>query len=263
MNLPVTTFKEQQGQSFVAFFLSDLHLSPQNPDHIDRLESFVDEVLKLGHPVKLFFLGDVFDLWVGTASPVKTQVQGLLQKLKTLQAEHGGEVFFFEGNHDLHLDVYFEKKWGFRVVKTFWQGDLAGLQVHLEHGDLFDPEDKGYLFLRRFLRKPWVRFLLTKVIPDFVINKVGNFFSKQSSKSTKNTHAISEAHQAIVDEKLNAYAQGYHQNGVDVFICGHTHQRCAKVLETQKTLINLGTWQGQAPQVLGLLENKQFTWIRI
>lgn len=265
MDLPITTLKEQQGQSFVAFFLSDLHLSPQSPEHITKLEVFVDEVLELKQSVKIFFLGDVFDLWVGTASPVKLQVQSLLQKLKRLQDEYDSEVFFFEGNHDLHLDVYFQKKWGFQVIKESWHGDLSGLKVHLEHGDLFDPDDKGYLFLRRFLRKSWVRFLLVHIIPDVVIHKVGNFFSQQSSKNTKHTglNNMSKEREQDIENKLKSYATQKLNQGADVFICGHTHKRNFFELSPQKRLINLGTWQGQPPQVLGLLENQNMIWLKL
>ncbi len=260
MDILSTTLKEQQSQSFVAFFLSDMHLSPQNPDHIQRLEGFVDEVLHLPQPVKIFFLGDVFDLWVGTASPVKTLVQPLLQKLKSLQ-DRGGEVFFFEGNHDLHLDIYFAKRWRFQVVKDSWQGELAGFKVCLEHGDLFDPEDTGYLFLRKFLRKAWVRFLLLNIIPDFVINRVGTYFSKQSSKNTKYKPTASQDREDQTEHKLKNYAASKHAAGIDVFICGHTHQRNSFELSPQKLLINLGTWQDQAPKVLGLTFDQTFMFL--
>lgn len=262
MNLPTTTFKEQQSERFVAFFLSDLHLSPHNQDHIDQLEGFIDDVLALSYPVKLFFLGDVFDLWVGTASPVEKQVQSLLGKLKSLQ-DQGGQVYFFEGNHDLHLDVYFEKKWNFSVVKDHWQGDIAGLKVRLEHGDLFDPDDKGYLFLRRFLRKSWVRFLLIYLIPDPVINGVGNFFSQQSSKNTKNKHTVSSAQQSKVEEKLKAYATLRNEtDGLDLLICGHTHNQNLYQLPSGQ-LINLGTWQDNKPKALALTENQNTLWFSL
>lgn len=261
MNIPITTFKEQQGQDFVAFFLSDLHLSMAHPEKIQRLENWIQSLLKQNVKPKVFFLGDVFDLWVGFSSPVKKQVQGLLSKLKQLQ-DQGGEVYFFEGNHDIHLKPYFQKKWGFKVVPDDWQAELAGLKFQLEHGDLFDPNDKGYIFLRQFLRNPAIRLLLLYLIPGFVINFVGNYFSKKSSKTTRK---YSGSHSKSIQDKLNAYAKHKLDQGHDVFICGHTHIRQAQSYEN-KTVINLGSWltsETAKDLILAYDKKQNFTWISL
>lgn len=238
--ITATNFYEQQNENFVAFFLSDLHLRKNVPEDIVRLEKFVDDLLEKKAKAKLYFLGDVFDFWFGQASPIKAQVSSLLKKLSVYN-QNLGEVVFFEGNHDIHLAYSLKTKFGFEVVPERKIVEFHNQKIILEHGDLFDPEDTGYLFLRSFLRKSWVKFLIIYLIPSFIVSAVGDFFSRQSSKTTK---VRSEEKTKRIQEKSLKYGiaqlQKYH---ADVFISGHVHERLFfQDPQTHQQIINTGSW---------------------
>ncbi len=249
---------KQQGQSFVAFFMSDLHLRGAKSEDIERLVNFVDYLNNINSNAQLFLVGDIFDFWFGDASPVKAKSKILLEKLSRYNKENS-EVIFFEGNHDVHLFKSLTERYGFEVVPERKIVEINNKKIVLEHGDLFDPEDKNYLFLRRFLRKNWLKFLSHKIVPDFIVAGIGYYFSKQSSKTTK---VRSNEKSRIVKNKFRSYANRQLKIfSADVFIAGHTHERLMETHD-QKTVINLGSWFDEK-WILGLDKQGEFQFYQV
>lgn len=220
--------------------MSDLHLSGESLENIQMLEKFIDHLLTTKSKANLYFLGDIFDFWFGKASPSKKITENLINKLNQYNQTQG-KVIFFEGNHDIHLKEWFSKKYNFEVVPEQKQEVLLNQKFILEHGDFFDPEDKGYLFLRKFLRRSWVKFLFVNLTPAFVVSYVGDFFSKLSSKKTK---IRSEEKSLRIKNKFLIYAESQLQkHQAQVFIAGHTHERMMSIdYVNNHTIINLGSW---------------------
>ncbi len=250
---------EQQGKNFVAFFLSDLHLRNSNLKDIVVLEKFIDHLKKSNSKATIYFLGDIFDFWFGPASPVKNEVQSLINNLSDYNKKYG-QVIFFEGNHDVHLSDYFNK-FGFGVVKDHKVIEIMDKKIVLEHGDMFNPNDHKYLFLRRFLRKSWMRILALYIVPSFITAGIGYYFSNVSSKSTK--IRSSEKSERIKNTFVEYAEKRLIELNADIFIAGHTHERMniekdvkveglktqnieSEVLEIKRTqIINLGSWFDQ------------------
>jgi UDP-2,3-diacylglucosamine hydrolase len=254
----VHNFCEQQGQNFVAFFLSDIHLRPECPEDIQRLENFIDQLIKEKSKSQLYFLGDIFDFWFCNASPAKKVTLPLLLKLNEYN-KNNGSVVFFEGNHDVHLYRSFTKKYGFEVVPNQKVITLLNQKVVLEHGDLFNPEDGKYLFLRKFLRQPWLRFIGTFIVPSFITAAIGDFFSHKSSKFTK---VRSEFASQDIKRKFIVYAESQLAiHNADVFIAGHTHERLIQP-ENNKTIINTGSWFDHK-WVLALSADGQYAFVSL
>jgi UDP-2,3-diacylglucosamine hydrolase len=219
-----------------ALFVSDIHISsPKDPKY--RLFSdFLDKcaTLELDH---LFLVGDIFDLWVADQSffiETYHHIAERLSRLKTL----GVEVHYFEGNHDLDLKAYWQKQLGFDVHSQAAYFKLGPLQVRVEHGDQMDPDDRGYLFLRWFLRtKPMV--LLGRGLPGAAVKFIGTRASHASRDYTTNVKSASddEAREKIRKHALSVFKE----RPFDLFVSGHVH-----VSEDSKQhhfrCINLGTW---------------------
>ena len=256
--LDIQKFYQQQGQSFAAFFLSDLHLRRDKLEDIQRLEKFVEFLLHNNSKANLYFLGDIFDFWFCKASPVKSETENLLKLLSSYKKIHG-DVLFFEGNHDIHLYNSLTVKYGFEVVPERKIITLDSKKIILEHGDLFNPEDINYLRLRKFLRLGWMKFLGLKIVPAFITAAIGDFFSHKSSKTTK---IRSDEKSARIQKTFLTYAKKQLQEySGDVFIAGHTHERMIKH-EGKNLMINTGSWFDR-PLVLGYSKAQYFKFYEI
>lgn len=173
-----------------AFFVSDVHLDwKQEP----RCRLFLDFLKKLEDKedvTHLFMVGDIFDLWVGDHHYLRQQYSQIISALVTLK-DRGVEIHYFEGNHDLHLSRFWQKELGFAVHKGPEIFKLGPYQIRVEHGDEVDPDDRGYLFLRWFLRTSPMRFLAFH-LPGFLLKQLGEWASRQSRRYTSESKAISE-----------------------------------------------------------------------
>jgi UDP-2,3-diacylglucosamine hydrolase len=257
-NFDIQNFYKQQGQDFAAFFLSDIHLRQDKLEDIKRLEKFVEHLLHNNLKADLYFLGDIFDFWFCKASPVKKETQNLLKSLSHYNKIHG-KVVFFEGNHDVHLYNSLTLEYGFEVVPERKIITLDSKKIILEHGDFFNPKDKNYLLLRKFLRQGWMKFLGLRIVPAFITAAIGNFFSHKSSKTTKVRSAEKTAR--IKNTFLKYAEKQLHQYQGDVFIAGHTHERLIHQ-DKEKLVINTGSWFDQQ-LVLSYSKSSEFMFLKI
>lgn len=224
-----------------AYFVSDIH--------IDSMESEIARVfleflkgLKGGDNIThMFWVGDIFDFWIADHDYFQERYRPLIEEVGRLEQE-GVEFHYFEGNHDLHLRKFWESELGLKVhpqVEYFKLGDQV---VRVEHGDQVDPEDKGYQFLRWFLRTPVMTFV-AHALPGAVVAKIGEKASSKSRDYTTHTKTISQ-HQAI--EKLREHAQQkVRVRPFDLLVSGHVHVRDDyefKVDDKSVRAVNLGTW---------------------
>ncbi len=185
----------------------------------------------------LFMVGDIFDLWIGGHDIFKKEYAALISALLRLQ-KTGVDVHYFEGNHDFHLSSFWQDELGIQVhtgPKTF---QLGRYKVRVEHGDEMDPDDKGYLFLRWFLRTPLVKSLLCHG-PGKVIQGLGSLASAQSQKHShrKQPHGEAEIRQKFYTHTKKVSAL----EPLDFLISGHIHTRLDETIGKTRSL-NLGTW---------------------
>ena len=156
--------------------------------------------------------------------------------------EEGVEIHYFEGNHDLHLRKYWAEQLGFFVHGGPIYLELEGRTLRLEHGDQMDPDDRGYRFLRWFLRTPPLRFL-THHLPGKLAARIGERASRTSRSYTSETKTISND-DAI--RKIRIHAQrAFEQRPFDILVSGHVHIRDDHTVETPTGTfrsVNLGTW---------------------
>lgn len=237
------------------YFLSDIHLRDDEEENTLKLSGFLD-TLNLDNCKKLFLLGDIFDLWVADHKVFKIKFKNLLESFKRLSKE-GVEVHYFEGNHDLYLEKFWQKEMGFFTHKTAKYFELEGLKFRLEHGDEANPKDLSYLRYRRFLRTPFMNFLAYR-IPGAWIDNLG---LKASKKSRQSDHR----YPWNVKEVLRNHIQNLIDQGesFDVLITGHMHERIEEdFMVGSKTIknINLGWW-GEEAKILKL-EDGHFSWIK-
>jgi UDP-2,3-diacylglucosamine hydrolase len=229
-----------------AIFLSDIHLRGTQDSRLKLLIQRLDEEIAVGSLTQLFLLGDIFDLWVGAHQHFVAEYAELLARLAKLR-KMGVEIHYFEGNHDLHLAGYWREQLGAKVHVESVVMNLAGLRVQLEHGDQMNPDDRGYLRLRAFLRTPFMAWA-AYALPGAVTEAIGNSMSRASRKWTASPVMFRDETQIrtmMVEHVRRAWAD----EDFDVLIAGHVHVRLDEQIPMEPSaknvrVINLGCWPG-------------------
>jgi len=223
-----------------AVFVSDLHLVGPEDSKTRLFTSFLRK-LPQENVTHLFLVGDIFDLWVGSHDYFADRFRDVVAAIQDL-VRAGIEVHYFEGNHDLHLEKFWAEKIGAHVHADDATFELAGRTVRVEHGDLINPDDKGYLFLRGFLRSNVMTFLAHN-LPEKLVHLIGERASSASRDYTSNAKAkpVDEIRQLI---RQHAEAQS-HLNDFDLIVTGHVHVTDDFTFDVggrPVRSINLGSW---------------------
>ncbi len=225
-----------------AYFLSDIHLSrPDEPD-AGVLLGFLESIGTRIQASHLFLLGDVFDLWLGGHGFFIRRFSPIVEALKRI-ASSGVEVHYFEGNHDLYLRDFWQGQLGLRVHEQARLFQIGDLKVRVEHGDLLDPTDRGYRFLRRLLRTNVIRSA-SRRLPGGLLAGIGKLASRTSRRYTTQ-------HKTISDEGARKNVRRHAERAVretpfDLIITGHVHVRDDYAFEVAGHTVrsvNLGSWK--------------------
>ncbi|MBX3021742.1 MAG: UDP-2,3-diacylglucosamine diphosphatase [Bdellovibrionales bacterium] len=223
-----------------ALFVSDIHISsPEDPKHGLFLRLL--DKLKMQPPGHFFMVGDIFDLWIADRPYFVERFATLIEKIRELRAQ-GWEIHYFEGNHDLDLRRFWQHKLGVDVQDSAAFYQIAGKKLRVEHGDQMDPTDRGYLFLRWFLRTPLLRFL-GRYLPNALVAWIGERASHASRDYTSNVKTASS--QRSIDVIRRHAQKVYADQPFDIFVSGHVHVMEDSVQENGKNsfrCFNLGTW---------------------
>ena len=224
-----------------AYFVSDLHIASPDDERAILFMEFLGGLSADQGVTHLFLMGDIFDLWVADHRYFVERYADIVGEVRRLRDE-GVEIHYFEGNHDLHLDRFWADELGLTVHSGPEYLTLRDVTLRLEHGDQMDPDDRGYRFLRWFLRTPPVRFLICN-LPGPLIAKLGDRASATSRVYTNEMKVISDK-DAIA--KIRAHAELVHaQQPFDVIVSGHVHVRDdfeSSSTSGQFRSINLGSW---------------------
>lgn len=223
-----------------ALFVSDVHIkASQDP----KCEAFL-RFLKRCREIQvddLFLVGDIFDLWIADRDFFIANYALVVESLKALH-DSGTRVHYFEGNHDLDLDVFWREQLGFFVYDRASFFEIGDYTVRVEHGDQMDPEDRGYLFLRWFLRTPLMRWM-GRNLPNAWVKWIGE---KASGASREYTTSIKAATDEQVQSKIERHAyKVFEKRPFDILVSGHVHvadDRFFVVHGAKFRSVNLGTW---------------------
>lgn len=242
------------------WFLSDLHLKDSFERNGNILLRFLFELNQNPKQHRLFLLGDVFDVWIADGSVFEKKFKLIIDEIANLK-KHGGEVYYFEGNHDVHLDVFWTNHYNIPVFEDSQYMNLEGLRVRIEHGDYINPDDKVYLKWLKILRHPLTKFA-GRTIPSQFWDALAQWYSK---KSRKKTSRYSQERAGSIRKLIRSYAENcFNEKAFDLIVTGHMHvldDYEFLVNENRARSINLGTWLEQ-PRVLKI-ENKKIEIVNL
>jgi UDP-2,3-diacylglucosamine hydrolase len=224
-----------------AYFVSDIHIQSPECPRARLFEHFLKNLSSQPNVMHLFLLGDIFDLWIADHRYFIDRYRVIVGEIRRLKSA-GVNIIYFEGNHDLHLQYFWADQLGMVVHKgpTYFQ--LGDRTLRVEHGDQMDPDDRGYRFLRWFLRTPPIRWLICN-LPGALIARIGERASSGSREYTTHTKSIT-ADGAIA--KIRSHARrAFVERPFDIILSGHVHIRDDHRIDTDGNsfrTVNLGSW---------------------
>jgi len=218
-----------------AIFIADAHLRNPADENYRLMLRFLEE-LPAGID-RLFILGDFFEFWLGDSPEPFPHYRPVLDALRNL-TDRGVELFFFEGNHDFHLERYFSTAFNARVFPDATTLTMDGRRLFLCHGDLVNRDDRGYLLLRALFRSPLVR-LLARVIPP----AVPAWIALRLGNHSKGKHKAASSRWDYL-QLVREFAAQQFRSGHDVVVTAHFH-RPLQEEHGATTLLALGDWISQ------------------
>ncbi len=194
-------------------FISDLHLSPEQPEtgrlFIDFLETRAAEV------DALFILGDLFELWLGDDA-ILPAYQPYIAALRSL-TDRGVALHVMHGNRDFLLGDKFQTLTGAELLDDYTVIDLGGVPTLLMHGDLLCTDDVAYQQFRCMVRDPrWQQALFGKPMEERLELAQRLRQESQSAAGMKSIE-IMDVNQEEVEKTLR-------EHKALQLIHGHTHR---------------------------------------
>lgn len=225
-----------------AWFISDIHLKTPEERNGQILLRFLHSLRKENpSQVHLFMLGDIFDLWVGGHDYFGNKFKELTTALSELK-QAGARITFIEGNHDVHVEGYFQKKLGIEVFVEAQYYTIDGKVIRVEHGDLINLNDEKYIKYRATIRNPRIK-PLGNILPGRFWDYLGNKASKKSRERSGHYRASNE--DQLVKMIRSHVFTAFKDKPFDYIISGHMHvfdDHLEHVEGHHVRSINLGSW---------------------
>lgn len=222
-------------------FISDLHLTPDDPAGLTLFETFAADA---AGGDALYVLGDLFDYWIGDDAGELLghgPVLALLQRI----ADAGVVVYVMRGNRDFLLGEAFAAAAGCRLLGEPTPLRLGSRNVVLVHGDGLCTDDVEHQAFRAQVRSPtWQRAFLAKPVAERHAAARSARYRSEADKRQKSA-AIMDVNQHAVEQLMRAH-------GADVLIHGHTHRPGVHEFDLdgrRVTRVVLGAWH-DGPSVL-------------
>ena len=212
-------------------FISDIHLSENNPHLTDAFKAFLNESKEAC--THLFILGDLFEIWIGDDDD-NSFIQDIKKALTDFTSD-GPETFLIHGNRDFLIGEAFANQVGISILSDPHTLEINGMKTILSHGDFLCTDDADYIEFRDKVRsEEWQKDFLSKSINER--NEIANSLRSDSKDAT------SEKSLEITDVNLETVNNFIQENKPDIFIHGHTHN-CKGIFNSvmQQTCSNCST----------------------
>jgi len=224
------------------YIVSDAHLGVASPQ-IER--SFVSFLRGLaGEAASLIINGDLFDFWFEWKTVIPRRSFRALAALAEIR-DAGVDILWVAGNHDCWGGEILREDVGVDYIVGPWNGNLAGWNVRIEHGDgLRDREDRGYRMIRPVMRHPLAIKAFRAIHPDWASK-----LAHGSSNASRTYRARDEG------RGLSSLAQRQLEKDrdLDLLVYGHSHVPALERMESGGVFANAGSWL-DAPTFLRLTD---------
>lgn len=198
----------------VAFFISDLHLSPSQPRTTQAFFDFLRQ--RASQAQQLYILGDLFEYWAGDDDLGNPYNKSVVDALRAL-SDTGVKLFWIAGNRDFLIGAAFAQATGLRLLPDPFIASIGAHSITLTHGDAQCTDDTAYMAFREQVRQAqWQATFLSLPLAQRKIIICGLRNDSRQAKSTK-SYDIMDVNALAIDALFNA-------TGTAVMIHGHTHR---------------------------------------
>jgi UDP-2,3-diacylglucosamine pyrophosphatase LpxH len=216
--------------------LSDVHLGTYGcraRELVNYLKSITPNILILN--------GDIIDGWQFSRRyfPL-AHVMVIKEIIQCIT--NGTRVFYITGNHDEMMRRYSDLRMGNFTLTDKLVLEIDNKMTWIFHGDVFDNTTKGGAKILAKLGSSGYSLLIRF---NRMVNFILKIFGQERVSISKRVMAgVNKAVSKINDFELIA-AELAIEKKYDYVICGHIHQPCKKIVETEKgkvTYLNSGDW---------------------
>ena len=222
-------------------FISDLHLSPDQPELIRLATDFVAQQVNVD---AFYIVGDIFNTWLGD-DLVPTEFDPFIQALQNLQ-QQGSKIYLMVGNRDFMLGKDFAQRVGGTLLDDPVMIDVYGHKILLMHGDSLCTDDVSYQRYRKVVRNRWLQKLFL-AMPLTVRQGISDKIKAKSKQQKQYKQA------QIMDVNPASVRQVMQQYNATLLLHGHTHRPAIHTLQSSQNNSNyrivLGDWQPDASYI--------------
>lgn len=220
------------------YFASDFHFgAPDEAASRAREEAVVNWLDRISHDADhLFLLGDVFDFWFEYRDVMPKSNLLFLSKLLEL-SKKGVKIYFFTGNHDMWVKDYFTKEMGIRIFRKEQGFIINGKRCLLGHGDGLDPNERGYLFIKKLFASRLCIAIYGALPPRWAFG-----IAQKCSKSSRKSSTAKRTDTPNEKATLDFIRQTCQQEPTDYFFFGHRHLPFEIKVSETTTYFNTGDW---------------------
>lgn len=217
-------------------FVSDVHLGLAVKDPAERENRFVSFLKGIPRDTTaaLYLLGDIWDFWYEYRDVVPRTGTRVIAQFVDLM-DHGVQVWFCCGNHDIWCYSYFESL-GMRRFEQPFRCEIAGRSFCIGHGDGLGGCKRSYRLMLDVFHCRFVQRLFSTLHP-WLAFRLGLGWSNSNRRTHKPYRFRGE------DEPLYRFAVEELRGGrVDYFVFGHFHDSVRMRLPQGAELIVLKDW---------------------
>jgi len=222
------------------YIVSDAHLGVASLEIERSFVGFLRDLM--GGAASLVINGDLFDFWFEWKTVIPRRSFRALAALAELR-DSGVEILWVAGNHDCWGGEILREDVGVEYVVGPWEGQIAGWNVRVEHGDgLREREDRGYRMIRPVMRNRFAIKAFRMLHPDW------------ASRLALGSSTASRVHRARDEGRgLRAYAERElaRAKDLDLLVYGHSHVAALERMPEGGVFANAGSWL-DAPTYLEL-----------
>ncbi|RZF23155.1 UDP-2,3-diacylglucosamine diphosphatase [Halobacteriovorax vibrionivorans] len=200
------------------YVISDIHVK-WDMTNSEPLKKFLEIDFKPED--RIYFLGDIFDLMVGSYDEYEGHYDWFFTRIKEL-AKAGLKIFYIQGNHDFHIEELLAKS-GIIVKSKPFVEIINGQKVLFCHGDEIEIENFNYKIWRAFIRS-YPLALISKYIFNYkIVKKIGDYLSQKSRNRNEKRYGETQKNDHIRDKFRQSALIASKSYNVDIIICGHSH----------------------------------------
>ena len=222
------------------YFVSDVHLgAPALSNNKEREKLFVTWLDQVACDAgEIYLLGDIFDFWYEYRKVAPRGFVRTLGKIAEI-TDSGIPVHYFTGNHDIWIFDYLPYELNIILHREPIIQNINGKVFFLGHGDGLDPNEKGYLMLKRLFTSKTAQFMFSRLHPNFAF-WVGHQWAKQSrlSKGTEPEISPGQEHESTISFAKTMIEKQH----IDYFIFGHRHILLNEKIAPKSEVFILGEW---------------------